>query len=120
MLPDLETLLQAVALHCGLIIQAMAVFMLVVGAFQAFITGVLAMLISPTASADLKLVWLRFLRWLIAGLTFLLAADAIHTAVAPTWDEIKQMAAIAVIRTILAMYFEHEVSKLRARETIHS
>lgn len=40
-------------------------------------------------------------RWLALGLEFELAADILRTAVAPTWNEIGQLAAIAVLRTLL-------------------
>jgi uncharacterized membrane protein len=38
-------------------------------------------------------VWLRYARWLVAGLTFQLAADILETAIAPTWQDIGQLAA---------------------------
>src|SRR3954447_17391108 len=44
---------------------------------------------------------LRLGRWLAVALEFELAADVLRTAVAPTWDEIGQLAAIIVLRTLL-------------------
>jgi hypothetical protein len=40
-----------------------------------------------------RAVWLRYARWLVAGLTFQLAADILETAIAPTWQDIGQLAA---------------------------
>jgi len=40
---------------------------------------------------------------------FLLAADILATAVAPTWDEIGKLAAIAAIRTGLNYFLEGEL-----------
>jgi uncharacterized membrane protein len=51
---------------------------------------------------------MRLARWLIAGLTFQLAADIIETSVAPSWDEIGQLAAIAVIRTFLNFFLDRD------------
>jgi uncharacterized membrane protein len=45
------------------------------------------------------MVWLGFGGWLLLGLEFELAADIVRTAIAPTWTEIGQLGAIAVIRT---------------------
>ena len=42
----------------------------------------------------------------MAGLTFQLAADIVHTTVTPGWDEIGRVAAIAVIRTFLTFFLD--------------
>lgn len=48
-------------------------------------------------------------RWLALALEFLLAADILKTAVAPTWDEIGQLAAIILIRTALNFFLQREI-----------
>lgn len=55
-------------------------------------------------------------RSLILGLEFLLAADVLATAVAPTWDAIGKLAAIVGIRTVLDFYLEWELSRESQRE----
>jgi uncharacterized membrane protein len=74
----------------------------------------------PSATGrELRDGYLRYARWLIAGLTFQLAADIIDTASAPTWDDIGRLAAIAVIRTFLNYFLERdlaEASKARSEE----
>jgi uncharacterized membrane protein len=52
---------------------------------------------------------LSFGRSLVLALEFLLAADIMKTAVAPTWNEIGQLAAIAVLRTGLNYFLEREL-----------
>jgi uncharacterized membrane protein len=59
--------------------------------------------------------------FLALGLEFLLAADILRTAVAPTWEEIGQLAAIAAIRTGLNYFLgrefiegEHEITALES------
>lgn len=54
-------------------------------------------------------VRLSFARYLALGLEFQLAADILSTAVAPTWDQIGKLAAIAVIRTGLNFFLMHEL-----------
>jgi len=54
-------------------------------------------------------------RWLALGLEFALAADILRTAVAPTWREIGQLAAIAVLRTALNFFLEREISHEEGR-----
>jgi len=48
-------------------------------------------------------------RTLALALEFLLGADILKTAVAPTWDDIGQLAAIAVLRTGLNYFLEREL-----------
>lgn len=52
-------------------------------------------------------------RWLALGLEFALAADILRTAIAPTWHEIGQLAAIAVLRTALNFFLEREMDRER-------
>ena len=49
-------------------------------------------------------------RWLVLGLQFTLAADIIKTAVAPTWEDIGQLGAIAAIRTFLNYFLTRDLS----------
>ena len=60
-------------------------------------------------------VRLQLGRWLAVALEFLLAADILRTAVAPTWNEIGQLAAIAVLRTALNFFLQMEIDKAEAR-----
>jgi len=63
-------------------------------------------------------VRLRLGRWLAVALEFELAADILRTAVAPTWNEIGQLAAIAVLRTALNYFLQQEIDKAQSRNTI--
>ena len=53
-------------------------------------------------------------RSLALALEFLLAADIVRTAVAPTWGEIGKLAAIAAIRTALNFFLAREIREERA------
>ncbi len=60
-------------------------------------------------------VRLRLGRWLAVALEFELAADILRTAVAPTWNEIGQLAAIVVLRTVLNYFLQAEIDKAEIR-----
>jgi uncharacterized membrane protein len=45
-------------------------------------------------------VWLRLGRWLVAGLTFQLAADVLETAITTSWDEVAGVGGGGAIRTL--------------------
>lgn len=49
------------------------------------------------------------------GLEFLLAADIMRTAVAPSWQEIGQVAAIAALRTALNFFIQRELDSAQSR-----
>ena len=69
--------------------------------------------LSHEAKEDVRL---RLGRWLALALEFLLAADILRTAVAPTWSEIGQLAAIAAIRTALNFFLQLEIDKAEQRK----
>ena len=56
-----------------------------------------------------KEIWVRFALWLILALEFELAADVLHTAISPTWDDVGMLAAIAAIRTVLNYFLERDI-----------
>jgi len=114
-----EAWLAEVTHYVALGIEAMALLIIAVGTLEAFLASVRVML-SPRATNDEKRsIWLRYSRWLVAGLTFQLAADIVHTAIAPTWDDIGRLGAIAVIRTFLSYFLERDVEEVRRREREH-
>ena len=99
-----------------LLIDAMALVIILVGTVEAFVTGLALMVRSGVTNHDRRAIWLRYARWLVAGLTFQLAADIIETSIAPDWDDIGRLAAIAVIRTLLNFFLERDVEEVRDRE----
>jgi uncharacterized membrane protein len=56
---------------------------------------------------------LTFARYLTMALELQLAADILSTSVAPTWDRIGKLAAIAVIRTGLNYFLTKEINEER-------
>jgi uncharacterized membrane protein len=56
-------------------------------------------------------VRLTLARYLSLALEFQLAADILSTAIAPSWDQIGKLAAIAVIRTGLNYFLAQEVKR---------
>jgi uncharacterized membrane protein len=54
-------------------------------------------------------IWRTFGTSLLLGLEFMLAADIVRTAIAPTWEDIGQLSAIAAIRTVLSYFLERDL-----------
>jgi uncharacterized membrane protein len=59
---------------------------------------------------------LAFARYLTLALELQLAADVLSTSVAPTWDRIGKLAAIAVIRTALNFFLGKELKDEQASD----
>ena len=53
---------------------------------------------------------LSFARYLMLALELQLAADILSTSIAPTWDRIGKLGAIAIIRTALNYFLSRELS----------
>lgn len=59
---------------------------------------------------------LTLARYLALALEFQLGADILSTAIAPTWDQIGKLGAIAIIRTALNFFLTREMSQEREAE----
>jgi uncharacterized membrane protein len=107
----MEGWLEVIARNLTLIVEAMALLIISIGTIEAFFAGVRVLLLPSATSEERRTVWVRYARWLIAGLTFQLAADIIQTSVAPNWDSIGRLGAIAVIRTFLDFFLERDIAE---------
>jgi uncharacterized membrane protein len=109
----MEALLHAIAHVVALAIEAIAIAVIAIGAIEAVIDIVRVIARSNATNEDRRAVWLKFARWLVAGLTFQLAADVVNTSFDPSWDELGRLAAIAAIRTFLSFFLDREVEDTR-------
>jgi uncharacterized membrane protein len=93
----------------------MALVIVLIGTVEAFFRGLGALLSSPSGH-ERRDVWLRYARWLVAGLTFQLAADIIETSITTDWQAVGRIAAIAVIRTFLNYFLDRDLAEVRERQ----
>lgn len=84
----LEEPFQLAASYVALAIEVSAVLVVAFGAFQAVFTLVGAISTGTADELRGRVIWLKFATWILLALEFALAADIVHTAVAPTWDDI--------------------------------
>ena len=96
-------------------IDAIALVVIVFATVQA-VVGMLHLLTSRPTERQRRDVWMRYARWLIAGLTFQLAADIIETSITTDWEAIARVAAIAVIRTFLNYFLERDFIEVRGEQ----
>jgi uncharacterized membrane protein len=91
-------------------IEAVAAVMIGVAALEATVRALpLFIRWSPSLIEQVEPIRLRLGRWLTLALEFEIAADILRTAVAPSWNDIGQLAAIIVLRTVLNYFLQKEV-----------
>ncbi|MNJ96861.1 hypothetical protein D3C87_145950 [compost metagenome] len=90
-------------------LELIAVLLIAVGAIEATVHSLWFWTKRKSTQHIRREAWLNFARWILLGLEFTLAADIVRTAVAPTWDSIGQLAAIALIRTFLSYFLERDL-----------
>ncbi len=98
-----------------LLMDGLALLIIVVGTLEAFVNG-LRIMLGSASGHEKRDVWLRYARWLVAGLTFQLAADIIETSISTSWEAIARLGAIAVIRTFLNYFLERDLAEVRERQ----
>jgi uncharacterized membrane protein len=103
---ELESWLHEFAHYVTLAIEFIAIVVIAFGTIEA-VAGLIRV---GMASDDRRVVWLKFARWLVAGLTFQLAADVVNTSFDPSWDQIGHLAAIAAVRTFLSYFLDREMT----------
>jgi len=113
----MEELFKTIANAIALGVEGCAALIIAAGAIEA-VYLLIRRLLDPAGSSVLrkKGIWVRFAMWLLLGLEFELAADVVRTAIAPSWDAIGQLAAIAVIRTFLNFFLEKDIEKYEEPE----
>jgi uncharacterized membrane protein len=98
------------------IIDALALVAIAVGTIEVVVRAIGVMFSATATNHDRRQIWLQYARWLVVALTFQLAADIIETAIAPSWDDIGKLAAIAAVRTFLNFFLERDLSETRDRD----
>jgi len=123
-----EGLVKTLTVFVARFVEAAAALIIAVASLQALggylrglVLGRRGRIGSPDRAADDETAGnedtrLRLGKSLALALEFLLAADILKTAVAPTWNDIGQLAAIAVLRTALNYFLERELRAAEQRE----
>jgi uncharacterized membrane protein len=112
----MEEIFKQAAGYIALGVEASATIVIAYGAMQAFYGAVRAVVEKRSQVGQRKEVWLNFGVWLLLGLEFELAADIVRTAIAPTWTDIGQLAAIGIIRTFLNFFLEKDLEKYESED----
>ncbi|GAA4298687.1 DUF1622 domain-containing protein [Nibribacter koreensis] len=103
----------------GNIIQGVQILKLLIETVSALIIGIGVMIalfyfiksFLPPKVQNYNKIRLVLARYLALALEFQLGADILSTAIAPTWDQIGKLGAIAIIRTALNYFLTLEMKE---------
>ncbi len=108
----MEVLLRECAGYVALTAELCSVICVAIGVVETVMRTALVVGRRHTSTRrERRSVWTGFAGWIILALEFALAADIVRTAIAPTWDDIGRLAAIAVIRTALNYFLEKDLGE---------
>lgn len=123
----IEEYFQEFASLVALGIESIVVLVVAYGALEALLGAVRVVFTSGGKLTDsAREVWFRFATWIVLALEFALAADIIRSAIAPTWESIGKLGAIALIRTLLNYFLMRDIDEFnerqiqRAKEATHN
>lgn len=105
----IELMIQSGVHWLRLAIETMGALIIAAGVLVAVATFLQAGL--AQRSPNFAAIRLSFARFLALALEFQLGADILSTAVAPSWDAIGKLGAIAVIRTALNYFLTREMKE---------
>lgn len=113
----MEEIAKQVTVQVSYAVEILAAVIIGIAVIQTLLRYI--SLLTPSGKKVTKeFIRLQFGSSVAVSLELLLGADVLATAVAPTWDEIGKLAAIAVLRTALNYFLELELTKMQGRESV--
>jgi uncharacterized membrane protein len=103
---EFEELIRLSTLALGSMVEGISALIIAYAVIQAAIQYLRSSFRQYVSKLEIRL---GLAKSLALALEFLLAADILRTAVAPDWNDIGKLAAIAVLRTLLNYFLEREL-----------
>lgn len=114
----MEEILREFASHIALATELVCVLCIAIGSVVALARVVMTLVRGRANDVEARhTIFIAYAGWIILALEFALAADIVRTAIAPTWQQIGQLAAIAAIRTGLNYFLNKDVQERREEVT---
>jgi uncharacterized membrane protein len=103
--------LSFIAEQVVLVINGIVLLTITLGTAIAAVQAAIAVVTRSTGNGRLREIYLQYGHWLIAALTFQVAADILESSTAPTWPDVGRLAAIAAIRVFLNYFLEVDLER---------
>ena len=104
--------IRILAEYVAYIAEALAALIIAFGALRAIWTYLRHVIVPKAGTRQACMCRIQLGHSLSLGLEFLVGADILKTAVAPTWQDIGQLAAIIAIRTVVNFLLAWELDKM--------
>jgi uncharacterized membrane protein len=111
----MEQFLKAVTLMLARGVELSGALVIGIASLRGMVTYLGSLLTDRSGIVPKEAIRLSLGRSLALALEFETGADILKTAVAPSWNEIGQLAAIIVLRTLLNYFLEQELQRAEAR-----
>ena len=107
----MQELVEIIAQYAAYFAEGAAALIIIIGSLQAIWIYLRRALFSTSDCREITQSRIKLGHSLSLGLEFLIGADILKTAVAPTWQDIGQLAAIVAIRTLLNYFLTRELEQ---------
>jgi len=111
-----EGFIKGLTLYLARFVEAAAALVIGIASLRSLGRYFWNLVRGPSGSVPKEEIRLALGRSLALALEFELGADILKTAVAPTWNDIGLLAAIAVLRTALNYFLERELRSAQQRD----
>ena len=105
----MEEIIKTSTVYVSQFIEILAAAIILYASVKAFLQYVKEIVVKVAALSPNINIRLNLGKSLAISLELLLGADILKTAIAPSWNEIGQLAAIAALRTALNYFLEREL-----------
>lgn len=109
----MEAIAKAVTIYISHAVEILAAMIVGVALFKVLYTYIKELNQGVEQKEALRV---QFGSSVAVALELMLGADVLSTAVAPSWDDIGKLAAIAVLRTALNYFLEKELAHIRGKQ----
>ena len=110
----MEVIAKHITIYISHAVEILAAIIIGITVFKT-LYHYLSLVTSSGSKVTKEEIRLQFGSSVAVSLELLLGADVLATAVAPSWDDIGKLAAIAVIRTLLNYFLERELKSMHIK-----
>ncbi len=111
----MEEIARQITINVSHAVEVIAAVIIGIAVAKALLSYV-AVLYSSKRTISKEAIRVQFGSSVAVALELLLGADVLATAVAPSWDDIGKLAAIAILRTALNYFLGKELKEIKQQE----
>ena len=108
-----EETINLVAAYVALGVDIIMVAIVAIGSVRAIASVVGCLRRGEGLAPNIREIWMHYAAWILLALEFALASDLIDTVIAPSWEDIGQLGAIAAIRIALGFFLGRDIEEYR-------